>query len=442
MIITSWDATMYQKVWSLAWPLILSNISVPLLGIVDTAILGHLADAQHLASVALGSSILAFLYWGFGFLRMSNSGLTAQAVGKRDFDRVSELFFQSLLISSVIGITILFLGRFFVDLLLPLMNSDIGINNTTEIYCYVRLTSLPAALVTFSIIGWFIGKKQTKYPVYIIIFSNILNMFLDYIFIIHLKLDSKGAAIATVLAEYSGLLLGLFLVFKYGQLRIINPFNVKQLSRYKALLSSNHHLFLRSLLLVGSFAFFTSRGAHQGEAILATNAILMQLVLFASFTLDGFAHALEALTGSALGAKKLRDFYQSIRIALFYSMLCILVYTLFLWRFQNELIFVFTDIEPVQILLAEFWPWLMALPTLSLWAYILDGIFIGSGQSKTMRNAMLICVVLIYLPAWYFTQAWGNHGLWFAFAVFSLARGGTLALSFWQRSHHQRWLKS
>jgi MATE family multidrug resistance protein len=168
----------------------------------------------------------------------------------------------------------------------------------------------------------------------------------------------------------------------------------------------------------------------------------MQLVLFASFALDGFAHALEALTGSALGAKKLRDFYQSIRIALFYSMLCILIYTLFLWRFQNELIFVFTDIEPVQILLAEFWPWLMALPTLSLWAYILDGIFIGSGQSKTMRNAMLICVVLIYLPTWYFTQAWGNHGLWFAFAVFSLARGGTLAFSFWQRSHHQGWLRS
>ncbi|WP_159240453.1 MATE family efflux transporter [Zhongshania aliphaticivorans] len=423
------DHQIHRRIKALAWPMILANLSVPLLGIVDTAILGHLGDSRYLSAVAISTSLLAFLYWGFGFLRMGTTGASAQAANKQEG---AGLLLKALLISLLISLFILLAGHKLSYLGLSLMNADDTLLPLAKSYLHIRLYSAPAVLATYVVIGWLIGQQNTRWPLIIAISTNILNIALDYFFIIKLNLHSDGAAIASAISEYGGLGLALWAV--RHSLRHMASFGIKQVWRYgpqiKQLLSSNFQLFIRTAALLFSFAFFTAQSAALGQNQLAANAILLQLMMISAYGLDGFAHAAEALVGEAYKRQDAHMLLSTCRACATYCVMTAAIMSAVLFLLKSPIVVVMTDLAVVQELVSEYYSWLIWLPLLCAPSYLLDGIYIGTLKTKAMQWCMLFCVCLVFLPLWRATLHWGNNGLWLAFSAFNLARGLSLALMF------------
>ena len=431
-----------RKIWGIAWPAILSNISVPILGLVDAAILGHLGDARYLGAVALGAAILSFLYWGFSFLRMGTTGLVARATGAGEHYSAFLVLAQSLVLAVVLAVLVILLHPLWLGLGFQLMDPRPELLPLAQSYASIRIASAPAVLTTYAVIGWFIGRQNTRWPMVIMITTNVANIALDFVFIVGLGLNSDGAAIATVIAEYLGLALALILVWRQAP-RAAWPETRRKLGdwqAYQQLLKSNRHLFLRTVCLLASFAFFTAMGDKFGPNTLAANAILIQLLMLAAFALEGFAFAAEGLAGSALGGGDLGAFRQAVRRCALWCYGAAGLMSLAFLLLHPLLFMVLTDLEPVRELLFVHVPWLIALPLLAAPSYLLDGVFIGSAETRPMMITMLASAGFVYLPLWYLTQPLGNHGLWLAFCAFNAARGVTLGLWFLHLNRGDRWL--
>lgn len=415
----------HRIVFGLAWPMIISNISVPLLGIVDTAILGHLDSAKYLAGVAAGATILSFLLWLFGFLRMGTTGLTAQALGRKCESDILRLLLQGLLIGWLLGL-FLFLAK---PLLLPFalhwikpteMTAELALS-----YCEIRLLSAPFVLANYTLVGWFIGLQNTRAAMTIMVMANVLNVILDWLFIIVLDLRSDGAAYATVIADISSFLIGIFLAFRITKKYSIN-ISVKLISNYATyieLFQVNHQLFIRTACLLFVLSFFTAQGARMGDIVLASNAILMQLLLLTSHGLDGFAHAAEALTGKFIGERKFSEYMAVCKSSTLWSVWVALAFTVSFYFFKTPIIQLFSDIPAIKESVTTYYSWLYLLPLISVWSYLFDGIFIGTGKTAAMKNTMLIACFMVFIPVWWLTLRWDNHGLWFSFICFNGARG-------------------
>ena len=424
--------------------MILSNISLPLLTAVDTALLGHLENARFLGAVAIGGSILTFIYWSFGFLRMGTTSLSARAFGAEDSSTCRLLLGQSLLLAISLAVMLFALQGLIFPFALSLMDPSPAIQELAMAYTQIRIFSAPATLATYAIVGWFIGLQNTRAPLLIMVSTNILNILLDCLLIIGLDMNSEGAALATVTAEYAGLILAIFLVRRElkalgGELLIHKLF---KLSDYRPLLLVNRHLFVRTACLLFSFSFFTAQGARQGDALLAANAIILQLLLLTSYGLDGFAHASEALIGKSVGRKQLAELYAVCRTTTFWALLTAVLFTVLFAFAKAPLIALFSDIDAVRQLVQEYYFWILLLPLISVWSYQLDGIFIGAGKTKGMQNAMLFSCFIVYIPLWWLTQGWGNHGLWLAFCAFNLARTLSMSLLFYRYSRTQQWFST
>lgn len=420
--------SIHHKIWNIAWPALLSNISIPLLGLVDTAILGHLDTVTYLGAVAVGASILSFLYWGFSFLRMGTTGLVAKAFGARDSDRQLLVLLQSLVLALCLGVGVIALSGLWMKLGLQWMNPGPALEPLAGSYMAIRVYSAPAVLLTYAITGWFIGRQNTRWPMVIVVFTNLLNIALDLLFIIGLDMKSDGAALATLLAEYLGCAVALFAALRCMD-KPPSASTLRELRRwrsYRTLLDSNRFLFFRTMCLLFSFAFFTAMSARQGVDILAANSILLQLLLFAAYALDGFAFASEALAGSAVGAGQREGFLRVVRICWWWSATTALGLSLFFALAGPALFSLFSEQATVLALLARHQPWLVALPLVAVGSYLLDGVFIGTAMSRYMMHTMLFSTLLVYLPAWYLLQNLGNTGLWLAFTLFNGARGLTL----------------
>jgi len=432
------------EVWHLAWPMILSNITIPLLGTVDTAILGHLESPIYLGAVAVGASVLTFLFWAFGFLRMGTTSLVARALGAQDYDRCRQLLLQSMILALGLAILLLLSQPLVFPLAMSLMEPSLEVKNWALSYCQIRIYAAPATLVNYAIVGWFIGLQDTRSPLLIMVTTNLLNILLDWLLIMVLGLKSDGAALATVAAEYSGLLLAFALVGqKLRTLPAPPAFNfLTQLDGFWELLRVNRHLFVRTATLLFAFAFFTAQGARQGDTILAANAILLQLLMLTAYGLDGFAHAAEALTGKAIGSRCQRDFYRACYASTEMALLTAIGFTAVFLVGQEWLIGLFSNIPAVVNTVDQYYFWLCALPLIAAWSYQLDGIFIGAGKTKAMQNTMLVACFGCYLPLWWLTQPLGNHGLWIAFCALNLARSLTLGGVFFWLSRQQRWLQA
>lgn len=415
----------HRRVWQLAWPLILSNLSVPLLGVADTAILGHLPDPRYLGAVAVGASILSLLFWSFGFLRMGTTSLVARACGRQDNDASRLFLAQGLLLALAISAALFALQTWLLPLALNLMNPGQEVAQLALSYLTLRLYGAPATLATYVLIGWFIGQQDTRSPLVILVATNLFNILLDVVLIIGLGLNSDGAALASVLAEYTGLALGLWLLRR--RLRAIgghlNTGLLRHWRSYLPLLTVNRHLFVRTLCLLGTFAFFTAQGARQGELILAANAILLQLVLLSAHGLDGFAHAAEALTGRAAGARQNKALLDACRDTTLWALAVALLMTLVYAAGAPWLPGIFTDQSDVLAQVQAHYLWVCLLPLVAVWAYQLDGIFLGTGHTHAMQYTVVAAALGIFLPVWWLTQNWGNHGLWLALTTFNAARG-------------------
>lgn len=428
--------TTHQRVWALAWPIILSNVTVPLLGLVDTAVVGHLPDSRYLAGVTLGATLFGFLYWGFGFLRMGTTGLVAQAMGREAHSDVRNLLGQSLIMALLIGVLLILFGSPLVSLGLTLLDGSEAATPLAREYAEIRLWSAPAVLANYAILGWFLGQQNARVTLMILVLTNSVNIVLDIAFVVGLGMTSNGVALASVIADYAALLFGAVLVMR--QLGLLQGHFQRQrliaLSAYQALFSVNAHLFVRTLGLLFATAFFTAQGARQGDTLLAANAVLLQFILLTSYALDGFAHAAESLVGRAFGRRDWHEFATTVKSVARFSFWTALCAAIVFALGGNALIALLTGLSEVREAAAHFLPWIVLLPLVAVVSYLLDGVFIGATAVREMRNSIFIGLAA-YLPAWWLTQGFGNHGLWFAFSLFMLVRSATLVVYY---RHYRR----
>lgn len=432
-----------HQIWGIAWPAILSNISIPLLGLVDAAILGHLGSTHYLGAVAIGGALLSFLYWGFSFLRMGTTGLVAKAMGAGQPERALLVLAQSAVLALVLALLVILLHPVWLNAGLILMAPQPELSPLADSYATIRIFSAPAVLLTYTIVGWFIGRQDTRWPMVIVVVTNAANIGLDFLFIVGLGLHSDGAAMATVTAEYLGCAVALYSVWRRLPALPKRAFyqQLANVSAYQELLQSNRHLFFRTVSLLFSFAFFTAMSDKFGGEILAANTLMMQLMLLAAYGMDGFAFAAEGMAGNRLGARDLEGFFAAVRrCALWCAVSAGLMSGLF-GLLHSPLFALLTDLPEIRQLMAQYYLWLVLLPLAAAPSYLLDGVFIGSAETRYMMTTMLFSVMVVYLPVWYLTRPWGNHGLWLAFTLFNATRGITLYHYYRQLSDRGAWLR-
>jgi len=411
----------YREAWRLAWPLILSNLSIPLLGMVDTAVVGHLPSPHHLGAVALGAVVLNVVYFLFGFLRMGTTGLTAQAFGGSDLGECRAWLARGVLLAGLIAATLLLLAAPLIAAATWLLEPGPRVEDTLETYVAIRLLGAPAALVTLVLLGWLMGMQNARGPMALLIVTNGLNITLDLLFVLGFGWAVAGVAWATVCAEYGGLALGLWLA--RGALRAWSWSAIWRLAAFRRLLAVNRDMFLRSLFLESAFFIFSALGARQGEVILAANAVLMNLHLLSTYGLDGFAHAAEAMVGRKVGAGDAPGLRAAFRANLGLALALALFMALAFLAAGPALILALTGIAEVRAAALTYLPYLIAAPLISIWAFLFDGVFIGATRTAEMRNGMAVSLAVFLLAAWLLVPAWGNHGLWLSFLALMSARG-------------------
>ncbi len=431
-----------HKIWGIAWPAILANVSIPTLGLVDAAILGHLDSTRYLGAVAIGSAILSFLYWGFSFLRMGTTGLVARAGGAGEPGEALRILARSAALGVGIAALILLSHPLWLALGLSLMQPDPALAAPAASYIRLRLLSAPAVLATYAVVGWCIGRQDTRWPMAILLVTNGSNIVLDVLFILGLGLASDGAALATACAEYLGLAVAVVAV-RRARVRLPPGALRRALADrhgYRQLWRANTHLFLRTACLLACFAFFTAAGEKLGEDVLAGNALMLQFLLFAAFSLDGFAYAAEGLAGERLGARDIDGFRTVVRRCAWWSAGSAMLISALIYAGRPLIFPLLSDLAGVQAVLAAHSGWLVALPLLAAPSYLLDGVFIGAAETRPMMTTMWFSALGIYLPVWWLAQPLGNDGLWLAFSLFNLARGVLLGWVFLRYSRRGRWL--
>ena len=411
--------------WRIAAPMILSNISVSLLGMVDTGVTGHLESSAYLGAVAIGGTIFTFLYMGMNFLRMGTTGIAAQSFGAGDNDGLRVSLGQALIVSLVIACAILLLQAPVGRLAIALLGGDAETQQHAATYFSIRVWSAPGTLANYALIGWFLGLQNARVPLLIFLTINITNIVLDLLFVIVFGMKVDGVALASVIAEYSGLLVGG--AFAIAALRSHEGHwplaRLTNLSAYKAFFSVNASLFVRSMALMFTFAFVTAQGARLGPAILAANAVLLNFQNLTSLGLDGLAHAAEAMVGKAVGQKDKDALQHTVRLTLKWSLIFAVGFTLTYLIAGPLIVRTLTDLPDVRKTAMAYLPWLIVSPVISVWCFLYDGVYVGMTRAREMRNIMVFSTFAVFLPAWYLTQSFGNHGLWFAFMLFFASRG-------------------
>ncbi len=443
----------HKQLFFIALPMIFSNITVPLLGLVDTAVLGHLEQAYYLGGSTVGAMIITFVTWLCGFLRMSTTGLTAQALGEQNSQKSLLVLLRGLLVASIIGGSLILLQSFYLDFSLGLAGGSEKIQYYAKQYCDIRIWGLPAALSNLVILGWLLGNHKAKAVMWLLIATNLINLSLDLLFVLVLDWQVQGVAAATLIAEYSGVIFGLGYIFYLKKksthfslkslcLKIyLHLIKIKSALFEKVALAHyfqlNRDILIRTLCLELCFVFITFQGARLGDDVIATNAILMNFVLLISFGLDGIANAAEVLVGKAHGEKKLNKRNVVVKIALFWTGIFALSYSLVFAVAGELLVGLLTDIPEVVTSTKQYVHWIILLPVLGCWCYLFDGVFVGLMKAKAMRNSMIVATFGCFFPMWWLFQDFGNHGLWAAFSVFLLVRGGTLAWYYYRKIEHQ-----
>ncbi|MBX2884961.1 MAG: MATE family efflux transporter [Granulosicoccus sp.] len=428
----------HRTVWMLAGPIILSNISVPLVGAVDTAVVGHLPGPAAIGAVAVGALIFSFLYWGFSFLRMGTTGFIARAYGADDLSEQSRIIYRVFILALLCGGILAVLGRPVIYFALELIESSETVERLAAEYALIRIWSAPATLCVYVVTGILIGLQNTRSVFLLQLVLNITNVVLDIWFVTFLEFGVSGVAWATLIAEYLAALVGLWILRKPLILAIQNVALSEALSLKPMLelMQSNTHILVRTLCLVFSFAFFTAQGAKLGEIILAANAILLHLQSIMAYGLDGFAHAAEALTGSAYGAKNRNRFRQAVKITTLWAGLTAVLTGLIYMLFGEQILGLFSNQSMVLSAAITFLPWMIVSPLISVWSFQLDGVFIGTGHTRAMQNAMLISTGGFLLLVWLLLPTLGNHGLFLALSLFMCLRALTLWVYYPGILHH------
>ena len=419
----------YRRVFLLAIPLILSNLTEPLLSMVDTILSGHLPSPAVLGGVAVGGIFFNSIYWSFAFLRMATTGLVAQSHGAGDQDQLMHHFGRALITALLIGVLILALQKPLISVALALLGASPEVHRNALVYCSIRIWSAPAALANYVILGYLLGRQHARTALLVQAVISVVNLILALALVLWWHWGVAGIATATMTAEWTGCILGLALMLAMGARPIhIRYSELVDGGSLRRLFALNRDIFLRTLSLVAAYAWFTRTGARSGNAILAANAVLINFLWIAAYGLDGFANATEALVGEAVGARRVADFRAVLKASSVSAFTVAAAISFLYLVFGRNIIAAFTNQETTRALAAQFLPWLVVLPLVAVWSFLLDGVFIGATRAQELRDSMLISLAGFLGLAVVLTARFGNHGLWCAMLAFMALRAITLAL--------------
>lgn len=415
-----------KEILNIAIPSIVSNITVPLLGMVDVAIMGHLGNAAYIGAIAVGSMIFNVIYWLFGFLRMGTSGMTSQAYGARNLEEVTKLLLRSQLIGLLIALAIILLQYPIAQGALFLMRPTAEISQMAQRYFEVCIWGAPAMLGLYGFMGWFIGMQNTRIPMFISIMQNVVNICVSLVLVLFAGMNIEGVAIGTLVAQWSGMLAAVGFFMAHYRPKLLIHFNMKGVITQSAMTSFfkvNRDIFLRTLFLVSVNFFFTSAGAAQGTMMLAVNTLLLQLHTIFSYFMDGFAYAGEAVGGKYYGAKNKFAFNDTIRRLFVWGGAMVLAFTLLYALGGRGFLALLTNDQQVIISALPYFGWTIALPLAGMAAFVWDGVFIGITATRGMLTSSAISALLFFATFYLLRPFLGNHALWLAFILYLASRG-------------------
>lgn len=420
-----------REILNLAFPNIIANITIPLLGMVDLALVGHLESERYIGAIALGGMIFNILYWGFGFLRMGTSGLTAQAFGRQDKKESMIILSRSLLVGLGGALLLLLLQKPIEWLGFAAIKGSEEVETLAAEYFRIRIWAAPATLALYSLTGWFLGMQNARIPMIIAIAVNLLNILFNLLFVLGMGMKSDGVALGTVLAQYGGLLIALG--FFYAKYRHLTGYwtrrEMMEWNALKRFFSVNRDIFIRTLCLIFVFSFFTARSARQDDTILAVNTLLLQYFMIFSYLIDGFAYAAEALVGKYTGEGNRPRRARTIRYLFYWGLGISIPFTLTYLFGGDRILWLLTNNPDVIHQAAQYLFWIALIPLVTFAAFLWDGIFIGATASAGMRNSMLISTLLVFVPVYFIAKPFlHNHGLWLALILFMISRGITQTL--------------
>ena len=416
---------MNRRILHLAIPSIVSNITVPLLGLVDVTIVGHLGATAYIGAIAVGGLLFNILYWNFGFLRMGTSGLTSQAYGRKDKDAEIRVLVQAVSVGLFSALAMLILQYPIERLAFRLLDTSAEVEQYAVTYFRICIWGAPAVLAQYGFTGWFIGMQNSRYPMYIAIVMNVINIVCSSCFVFLFGMKVEGVALGTVVAQYSGVMMAWWLWFyNYKELRGRITFRGSlQLIAMRRFFAVNRDIFLRTLCLIGVTTFFTSTGARQGDVILAVNTLLMQLFTLFSYIMDGFAYAGEALSGRYVGACNLVQLKRAVKALFGWGVGLSLVFTLLYGIGGENFLGLLTNYTVVIETAGHYFYWVLAIPLAGFAAFLWDGILIGATATRFMLWAMLVASGSFFVIYYCFSGATNNHMLWLAFLVYLALRG-------------------
>lgn len=425
---------MNKQILHLAIPNIISNLSVPLLGAVDTALVGHLEAVYYIGAIAVGTMIFNVVYWGFGFLRMGTTGLTAQAYGREDRSDQILTLTRAMLVAVSGGLLLILLQRPIAQLAFWLVDGTPDVESYARSYFLIRIWAAPATLSIYAFQGWFLGMQNARYPMYLVVFVNLANVIFDFLFIKGLGLKSDGAAYGTVVAAWLGLIVALLLFTRSYRplLADLERRLILQVVALKRFFAVNRDITIRTLALVFAYSFFTAKGAELGDTTVAVNAILMQFWMIMAYAVDGFAFSAESLVGRYVGASDLKNLKQAVKLSFLWGFGFGTAFALVYFLLSHQLLAIFTDkVELIDVAL-EFYPWVVIGTVVNTLCYIWDGVFIGATATRPMVFSMILSTGIGFLLTYYLAiDTLGNHALWLAMTLFMALRGITLSL--WAR---------
>ncbi len=424
---------MNRRILHLAIPSIVSNITVPLLGLVDVTIVGHLGATAYIGAIAVGGLLFNILYWNFGFLRMGTSGLTSQAYGRKDKDAEIRVLVQAVSVGLFSALAMLILQYPIERLAFRLLDTSAEVEQYAVSYFRICIWGAPAVLAQYGFTGWFIGMQNSRYPMYIAIVMNVINIVCSSCFVFLFGMKVEGVALGTVVAQYSGVMMAWGLWFyNYKELRGRITFRGSlQLIAMRRFFAVNRDIFLRTLCLIGVTTFFTSTGARQGDVILAVNTLLMQLFTLFSYIMDGFAYAGEALSGRYVGACNLVQLKRAVKALFGWGVGLSLVFTLLYGIGGENFLGLLTNDTVVIETAGHYFYWVLAIPLAGFAAFLWDGILIGATATRFMLWAMLVASGSFFVIYYCFSGATNNHMLWLAFLVYLALRG--IMQTLWSR---------
>lgn len=419
-----------QRILHIAIPSIISNITVPLLGLIDVTIVGHLGSASYIGAIAVGGMLFNMIYWVFGFLRMGTSGLTAQSYGAHDLKEVTRILLRSTGISLMLALALLILQYPIRLIAFELIDTSAEVQQLATLYFHICIWGAPATLGLYSFSGWFIGMQNSRFPMFIAITQNIVNIVASLLFVFVFGMKVEGVALGTLIAQYAGLFMAYLLWLRYYRL-LRKYISRKQLFTHdamKRLFQVNRDIFLRTLCLVAVTVFFTSTGAAFGDVVLAVNTLLMQLFTLFSYIMDGFAYAGEALTGKYIGAGNRQELQRTIRHLFGWGIALSLAFTLLYGIGGKEFLGLLTNEQSVISASGDYFYWVLAIPLAGFAAFLLDGICIGATSTHIMLKAMVVASGSFFLIYYSLHNVLHNHALWLGFIVYLALRGIMQAL--------------